>query len=337
MKERDYLFDNIRAYLIFFVVFGHMIREQVYKSSLLFSIYTFVYLFHMAAFIFISGYFSKNTEKCRDKAFETLLLPFIILDVLSYIKGSLFHEITGSFKLLKPQWGLWFFLALFTWRFLLKDIVKIRFILPVSFAVALLSGFTSIATEKMSIGRIVAFFPFFLLGFYCNKEMIEKIRKIPKIIPVSVILALSGFSVLNWKYRLVSFESLYLRRALKPDPAPWYLTSEFHQRIFIYIAAILLTASFICLVSKKHTKYSYIGQNSITVYMVHIFLVPTLKRFSFFDGKPQLYFFYSLIIAILITTIASLPVFKKGYDGIMNLVIKIIFKKPAPENKIIER
>lgn len=326
MKERDYLFDNLRALLIFFVVLGHMLRENVFHSGFLYSIYTFVYLFHMAAFIFISGYFSKNTEKCRDNAFESLLIPFIILDILSYLKGTLLHELTEPFQLLKPLWGLWFFLALFAWRFLLKDIVKIRFILPISFIFALLSGFTGVATEKMALGRIIAFLPFFLLGYYCNKDMIEKVKKIPKIIPIIIIILFLGFSILNWEYRILSFESLYLRRAYESGAFAWYMNPALYERLFVYIGGILLTASLICLISSKHTIFSFIGQNSITVYIIHILLVPTLKRFSLFDNNPMLYFLYSLVITLLITWVAALPFVKNGYDFVINLIKRLIFK-----------
>ena len=66
-KEQEipysYLVDNIKIFLIFLVVFNHIIAFQLVKAD---QVVRFVWygitIFHMPAFIFISGYLSKKPQ-----------------------------------------------------------------------------------------------------------------------------------------------------------------------------------------------------------------------------------------------------------------------------------
>ncbi len=60
MKERIYQFDNAKAILIFLVVIGHMTSDYVSDSYMVRSVTLWIYLFHMPAFIFLSGLVHKR-------------------------------------------------------------------------------------------------------------------------------------------------------------------------------------------------------------------------------------------------------------------------------------
>lgn len=55
--SRDYGMDNLRALLILFAVFGHLL-ETLDGNGLTVDIYRIIYSFHMPAFVFIMGYFA---------------------------------------------------------------------------------------------------------------------------------------------------------------------------------------------------------------------------------------------------------------------------------------
>jgi len=57
-KERIYLFDNMKALLILFVVFGHAL-EALLKDYHAEFLYLLIYSFHMPLFAFCSGFFAK--------------------------------------------------------------------------------------------------------------------------------------------------------------------------------------------------------------------------------------------------------------------------------------
>lgn len=80
VSKRLYKWDNLKALLIFLVVVGHLIDRANQKSDLLMKINYWIYMFHMPAFIFVSGLFSKNTIRNKDfrKSFRYLKWFFIL-------------------------------------------------------------------------------------------------------------------------------------------------------------------------------------------------------------------------------------------------------------------
>lgn len=87
MKERNYLFDNLKFLLIVLVVFGHSLEEISLEHNYA-IIRAWIYSFHMPVFVFISGYFRKVYDggaKVREKQllivqYRTLYLtPFCVM------------------------------------------------------------------------------------------------------------------------------------------------------------------------------------------------------------------------------------------------------------------
>ena len=67
-EERIYYWDNLKCLLIFLVVVGHFLIPVYHDSGRsIEAVYFFIYLFHMPAFIFVSGFFAKSYLKkmCR--------------------------------------------------------------------------------------------------------------------------------------------------------------------------------------------------------------------------------------------------------------------------------
>ena len=64
--SRKYRFDNIKFILITLVVFGHFL--ELIDGQTANNLYRIIYLFHIPAFIFITGYFAKfNPSKKKKK------------------------------------------------------------------------------------------------------------------------------------------------------------------------------------------------------------------------------------------------------------------------------
>ena len=117
--ERNYLFDNIKGILIFSVVIAHFFRASSSFSVPTFGGVTYIISFSyiMQGFLFISGYFSRNLEKCRNTAFQTFLFPYLILMPIMYcIRLSIFGK--AHFDLTLPTMALWYLLTLFVYQFL---------------------------------------------------------------------------------------------------------------------------------------------------------------------------------------------------------------------------
>ncbi|MGK0563065.1 acyltransferase family protein, partial [Enterococcus faecalis] len=63
--KRLYKWDNVKLFLIFLVSFGHILDREASPSRLMETIHFWIYSFHMPAFIFVSGLFSKHAIKQR--------------------------------------------------------------------------------------------------------------------------------------------------------------------------------------------------------------------------------------------------------------------------------
>ncbi len=322
-NPRDYHMDNLRAIFIILVVWGHILTSMKDQYDSLRSIYIFIFFFHMPAMSFVSGYFSKNLEKIRSNAFVTVFIPYLFLNVIEYAYKVLILGEDLKFQILNPFWGLWYLLTLFLWKLFLKDIVKIRFILPLSFVIAVLSGFSSEFSDDLALGRTLCFLPFFLLGYYCTQEHITKVRRLPKLFAVVIVAAVAALSTYVAYTRLFKLETLYLRR---PYPDDTQLESMLY-RILVYVVACAMIFAVTNLVTGKKTILSYIGTSTMTVYILHLFTIPLLEKLHLFDKQPFVYLIYSVLMTALITFIYTLPIVKKAYDTIMDKLAGLIYSK----------
>lgn len=83
-KQREYLFDNYKVLLIVLVVIGHFIEPCYDQNPFLYELKWGIVAFHMPAFIFISGYFSKKIPSVK-KLIGGLVIPYFVYEVIYYL------------------------------------------------------------------------------------------------------------------------------------------------------------------------------------------------------------------------------------------------------------
>ena len=85
-QQREYLFDNYKVLLIILVVIGHFIEPCYDQNSFLYELKWGIVAFHMPAFIFISGYFSKRIPSIkklyRDWLYRILYMNWYIISCI---------------------------------------------------------------------------------------------------------------------------------------------------------------------------------------------------------------------------------------------------------------
>lgn len=326
-KKRDYLFDNIRGLLIILVVFGHSIRPRT-DNMILDGIYTFIYIFHMPAFIFISGYFCKNVQKSHDTAIKTFLVPFLVLNFLSYLlnMGLGSNLYFFNINIFDAQWGLWFLLSMFLWRFFLKEFIQIKHILIVSVLIGLFTGLFKGFGAYLSIGRMFAFLPFFIAGYLFNSKHLKKLLSLPKIISYASIVVVALITVVSIVYDLIPNEMLYFRTA--------YRYSELNtvngtlMRFGLYILGVMMTFALISIFSHKKTFLTKLGQNTLTVYIAHLFVLTVLLPTVELIGNDIIFSLICIALTVIITVVFSRPMFAQAYNKSFDFISNLIFKKP---------
>lgn len=323
VAKRDYLFDNIKVLLIFLVVFGHSIEYYIDDNFILRTIYITIYFFHMPLFVFISGYFSSNIDKCRKMAFEKLLMPFIIFNILWYAFLSLTsHKLVIDF--LTPGFALWYLVCLFIWRIFLKDLIKIRHILLISIVFGILAGLITSVGLSLSLSRIICFLPFFMAGYYFDKEKINKIKNIPIFIPILFSLVLIVVAFYVTKTDVINYKSLYMS-----DPYSSFdigIIKGVLLRVMIYAIAFL-SLLLIKFVPSKKNSLTYIGEITLTIYIFHTYFIEILRIFIPKWNANILSNILILILPLIIVPLISTKPFDILYKFIVRSFKKLLFKK----------
>ena len=331
MKERNYLFDNFKALLIFCIVFAHFLRISGHfeLGSPSRVIYIICFTFMVEGFFFISGYFSQNVDKCRAKAVETLLLPYVVFMILCFFARFLIFG-SAHFHMLHPTHAMWFLLVMFYYRFGIKTLSKIPFILPLSAALYLVSSAIPIFGAVMAMQRACACLVFFMLGYDFKWEYVETIRKIPRLIMLLPMAALVGLSV--WYAGQDRFSPELLLFRFNNGTLDISFAEGVIARLLIGLAALIWLAIWINLLPNtklpaKGGLISQIGQNTMTVFLLHIFVRLVLKWAGQLDVAllshgGWIYVGVILVIALACVYVFSRPAVAKAYDKTMHFLYK---------------
>lgn len=280
--RRDYRFDNIRALLIFLVVFCHLCETFCNPDNNPF--YLLIYSFHIPCLLFVSGYFSRYDAK---KLAKHILLPYAVFQFLYSLYDCAYLNPQKDFSLqfTFPYWIMWYLLTLFCCC-LLIPLLKTNRPWPAAGMLAILTtlslhiGTDNLAGYTGSLSRTVVFLPCFFFGYYTGTSFapnfVEGLRYRRRIlIPILVaIVAMYCFILLDVG---VSTKLLYGAYSYKAANAfPW-------QRLMVLAGAMTWMLLLLCLSpAKKIPIWTVIGQRTMPIYLLHGFLQRLFLHESFF-------------------------------------------------------
>lgn len=297
LKQRDYMFDTFRGLLMWSIPISHFTRVAGHfsQASLSGVIYITINVFVMQAFVFLSGYFSKKPDRARETAFHTFMWPYLIGIPFFYCVRYL---ILGGANLYWdiPPFALWYLFALFFYRFFLKDYIKIPYFMEISLLVYLFAGQVPFLADKFALGRMVSYFPFFLLGYYCDKETLARLRSLKKIhcwILGIVLMAASCVLAFCVKQLPVGY---YLLKSPACDlGVTWYW--DIIGRIIIFCLACGWIVLMLNILPSKMNYVAYVGMNTMPVYILHLIVRYLVKVHGIdFGILPDNWFVYYLMI-----------------------------------------
>lgn len=313
---RDYLFDNLKGILIFCVVYAHFLKATTFQTDTLGgAVYCIFFCFIMQSFLFVSGYFSKNTDTARAKAVKAFLFPYFILTLVMYgARVLIFGHDNASLHFIKPSMALWYLLTLFFYRYGLKAFVKIPHFLPVSFFLSLASGFMPFLDERLSLGRVFGFLPFFILGYCFKPSHIEKLRRLPGWTTAVMFLSLPLFGIAI-AYTGIGWDSILFKRAyVEQGLAPMQGLLERSALILISLGWIALFLS--CLPRHK-TFLTSAGRGTMTVFALHIIVRYWIKATKVFGDQNLFCYAVLFLFAAASAWAFSRPAVVRLYQSAM--------------------
>lgn len=264
--SREYLFDNYKVLLILLVVIGHFIDPCCEQNPYLYELKWAISAFHMPAFIFISGYFSKQIPSIK-KLVKSLVIPYFTYELIYYFLYTLVLDKSTGLYFARPKFTLWYLMALFVWRIAAPLVQKIPHHLAWSVAAGLLIGYTQFG-NFLSIPRIVFFFPFFLAGLDFDSRKLEKYRtRAGHLGALALLGGLTLFLFADKVHRTLSWYIFYGR----------YSYADMEQgnlegaviRLLCYGISFLLVYAFMLVLPTQKRPYSYLGQRTMAIYIFH--------------------------------------------------------------------
>ncbi len=281
IKERDYWYDNAKAFLIVCVVIGHL-ANGIFSTSTpwVVALQKFIYVFHMPAFMIISGRFAKKRIDRGDwmTVVSKVLVPYLIFQTAMLVVYSALDNTPSKFNYFNPLFGLWYFFNIAVYSLITPYLKKIKLLMPLSLIAALVVGF-GFNELFGAFHRIVCFYPFFLFGYYTYKFNFSFCRRIPFRIVSYVVFALIGLYVLK-NVRTVSFELLCMNKtyAFISDKYDWTMLETLGHTVLRYLLGFVGFFMVMGMMPRKKQFFSYIGVNSVYVYVLHCFLIVMLRE-----------------------------------------------------------
>ena len=298
-KQRNFKYDNIKAILIFLVIFGHVLRPIIKTNIDAKLVYMAIYTFHMPAFIYVMGMFSRP-KKNKIWLFLSLYAIFQLLytPFLHYLFGN-----PMKLTFIRPQWSLWYLIAAAAYT-------SLTFILPkklsstksiicvfITSAIALLAGFCPWIDQPLALSRIIAFFPFFAAGKYGFFKPVEKKTHI-KWLWLFVALSLT-VAYIFWSKG--NYNDLYRASGYVVTRCGWHLRAIAMVAAFCWIKTLLL------FIPNKNIPFvTTIGKRTLPIYLMHGFIVKLFDCYCDTQYSILIAFVTSSLILVLCVSAAML-------------------------------
>ncbi len=258
-KQRSAYWDNIKGFLMLLTVFGHILFQLQDSSAVIDVTVDIIYMFHMPAFVFVSGYFGKSE---RSHSFESIIKLLFLFFIFNSIMGFIY----GFGSMLEPMYSYWYLIALAVWRLTAHRIAKFKEINLILFAAALFVGFYPSVNNTFAAARIIGFYPYYMSGYLLSRDKSEKLinQKLLKKIALGEVLAAAAFMGSFAAYSYLDYTDSTLQMA-------GYLNAiDAFKRIVLYAVAFLAIYGLRCLTPVRSLPFlTMIGRNSLWIFVLH--------------------------------------------------------------------
>ncbi|KRF37054.1 hypothetical protein ASG94_06675 [Nocardioides sp. Soil805] len=262
--------------LVVFVVIGHSwgLLEKTQGSH---WAYDFLYLWHIPAFVFVSGYLSKSFEWDRRRLKNlvyTLLVPYLLFEpALYYYRVTVVDETEPGTLWLEPHWTMWYLIVLLMWR-LVTPILKLHWLfLPLSVVVSVLGGFWN--TDLLMLPRFLGLLPFFVLGLHLKPRHLKHLDDVwvrIAAVPALVGMAVAALFTDAWaQTAFLWYDAGYEDVGIDPVIA-------FQTRLTVMALGLVGAFSVLALVPRRSLGwFTVMGGATMVVYLFHGFVIKTVK------------------------------------------------------------
>ncbi|WP_051299643.1 acyltransferase family protein [Arthrobacter castelli] len=270
--RRDQRLDSAKGILISLVVLGHLLEAtSAWNADVIRLPLTIIYMFHMPAFIFLSGMTAKRDNLSRRiGVFLVLLLTFQGL----YYVAVWLSPLERDFSPFMPFWLLWFLLSMIWWLLLLPLVWRMpRTAVAVSVVIAISAGAIDEMGYAFSISRVLVFLPFFITGTVYGRQILDVAGRIPfRVKLCAAVLCLA----LGWILFAADIHQGWLYGSYSFDRLDTGTVEGLAVRAGLLAVAGFTTVTVLSLMPRHQNPVTAIGKRSLGIFLVHGFVVLAL-------------------------------------------------------------
>lgn len=354
-RVRVAVWDNARFILIVLVVVAHTVSTVRTHTSFGYGLYTFIYLFHMPAFIALAGLFSKadtNTKVVRSTV--QLLATWITWEVIwAFIHFFASGRGLPESWLVAPAWTLWFLLTLATMRILLPYVIRLRHPLLFSVVLALLAGLSPVLGTEFSASRTLCFLPFFVAGWLVtNKGWLKgqwfsqpdrSTRLVAAGLLAVIALAVAVLAPLRKEWRIDTwlvwrddYAWLFEHAPIMGwAPIDWWAIAlgGAGVRLALLLIATAMTLALLILAPRGHGIITIWGTRTLYVYLLHGPIVALLRSsgaVDWFDAFGSAGVVMLIGVGAATTVVLSFGFVARLFRPVIEPRLEALFEKAAP-------
>jgi fucose 4-O-acetylase-like acetyltransferase len=321
-KRRVPLWDNARWIAITLMVVGHAILKLIGESDAAYTVYLFIYAFHVPVFVGVSGYFAKagppGTRQLQ-RLLTDIVFPYFIFETIWTIIRWL---LGGTFRLdySSASWTLWFLIALAIWRVTLPYLVLLRYPLVIAIIASVGAGYITSIDSTFALSRTIGLLPFFVFGWKLRQWQVTS--RWLALRPTAIwrwrtgALALFAVLFITIAVNIDALRAMRIRRFLLYDEP--YAAFGYDQiwaggiRLGLMLLAFALLVAFLVLIPRGRTWFSSFGTATMYIYLLHTFLLYPLRETGILDGPQPAWVLPGVILlSVGISLLLSQPFVKK--------------------------
>lgn len=337
-NRRVPLWDNARWVAVTLVVVGHAILKLIHESDAAYETYLFIYSFHVAVFVCVSGYFAKSGppgSRALRRLLTDLVFPYVIFETL----WTIIHWLVNGRATLDystASWTLWFLIALPVWRVVLPYLVLLRYPLLISIVLSVGAGYAGGIDGTFALSRIIGLLPFFVFGWKLRQWQVTgrwltlrsgavwwwRAGALTVFALLWVVLALN----------IAALRDIQIRRFLLYD-AP-YADFGYDQpwagaiRLGVMLLAFTLTVCFLLLMPRRRTWFTPFGAATLYIYLLHAIVLYPLRESGALDGPKPWWVLPAMIIAsVALSIVLSQPIVRRLARPLVEPRARWLFRK----------
>lgn len=322
--------DNIKGLLIVLTVLAHTM-ELVPPQPQLMHFYNFIYIFHMPAFLFLSGYLSRGgTEFNATKVVTQLFIPFLFFNGVYEIAWFLQTGAASKYLInFAPCWILWFVFSLMCMRLLSPVMMVFKGSLALAVVIGVISSLFVYNGFVLSLSRTLVFLPYYIAGCLVWRYTAGELPlKLPRFAFPTAVLFLGFCFYIAPGLNIVA---LYGNAPLAGTGMP---TDEIITlRLGYYILSSLAVIS-ICIVAARFNWLRRLGENALYIYLWHGLLLKFVisHDLSWLSNSVPLLLIELLAMAVIITLLFSRQVVARFTRALFDKLQQMLLEKHPSEN-----